>query len=240
MELKTRVWTAGKLLLLAVALGATFLIAAAGGMRVALRTREVQVPNLATKSASDATAILAADGLALRVDDMRRIDPRIAEGHVLAQDPPAGSTARRPRTVRVWLSAGPRAGSVPALIGENDRVAELRVAQDGLTLGPVSEIRSSDYGTDVVVSQNPAPRTGGVEVTLLVNRGEGGTSYVMPDLIGVDGQRAADMLREKGFRVAVVGSTPYPGAPAGIVLRQSPQGGFQLAPGEPISLEVSR
>jgi beta-lactam-binding protein with PASTA domain len=28
--------------------------------------------------------------------------------------------------------------------------------------------------------------------------------------------------------------------PAGIVLRQSPQGGFQVSPGEAISLEVSR
>jgi beta-lactam-binding protein with PASTA domain len=40
--------------------------------------------------------------------------------------------------------------------------------------------------------------------------------------------------------VAVVGSTPYPGVAAGIVLRQSPQAGFQIAPGEPISIEVSR
>ena len=62
----------------------------------------------------------------------------------------------------------------------------------------------------------------------------------MPDLIGVNGDRAADILRDQGFRVAVVGSMPYPGVAAGIVLRQSPQAGFQVAPGEPISLEVSR
>jgi len=30
------------------------------------------------------------------------------------------------------------------------------------------------------------------------------------------------------------------GVPAGVVLRQSPLAGFQVAPGEPISLEVSR
>jgi beta-lactam-binding protein with PASTA domain len=40
--------------------------------------------------------------------------------------------------------------------------------------------------------------------------------------------------------VAVVGSMPYPGVASGVVLRQSPQAGFQIAPGEPISLEVSR
>jgi beta-lactam-binding protein with PASTA domain len=40
--------------------------------------------------------------------------------------------------------------------------------------------------------------------------------------------------------MAVVGSNPYPGIPAGVVLRQNPQAGFQIAPGESISLEVSR
>jgi len=62
----------------------------------------------------------------------------------------------------------------------------------------------------------------------------------MPDLIGVNGDRAADLLRTRGFRVTVVGDHPYPGVPAGIVLRQSPQGGFQFGTGDPISLEVSR
>jgi beta-lactam-binding protein with PASTA domain len=33
---------------------------------------------------------------------------------------------------------------------------------------------------------------------------------------------------------------PYPGVTSDVVLRQSPQAGFQIAPGEPISLEVSR
>src|SRR5262249_3583819 len=78
------------------------------------------------------------------------------------------------------------------------------------------------------------------EVVLLVNRSGPGAGYVMPDLIGIDGARAADLLRAKGFRVAVVGSTPYPGTPAGGVLRQSPQAGYEIDPAQPISLSVSR
>jgi beta-lactam-binding protein with PASTA domain len=77
-------------------------------------------------------------------------------------------------------------------------------------------------------------------VALLVNRGERGETYVMPDLIGVNGDRAADVLRASGFRIAVVGDHPYPGVPSGIVLRQSPQAGFEIARGDSISLEVSR
>ena len=150
------------------------------------------------------------------------------------------SAARRPRTVRVWLSAGAHSATIPLLVGETERTAELRVAQDGITLGDVAEIRSSDYPSDVVVAQAPAAKSASGRVSLLVNRGSQYASFVMPDLIGVNGDRAADILRNRGFRVAIVAANPYPGVAAGIVLRQSPQGGFRIAPGEPISLEVSR
>jgi len=240
MALKTRVWGAGKILLLTGALAVTFLVFAFGSMRLALKTREVDVPDLTNRSANEATAIANGMGLAVRVDDTRRPDPKVAAGRVLAQDPAAGSVSRSQRSIRVWLSSGVRAAIVPPLVGETERAAGLRVAQDGLTLDGVAEIRSPDYPPDVVVAQMPPAKTATERVSLLVNRGEHGASYVMPDLIGVNGDRAGEILRGHGFRVAVVASNPYPGVAAGIVLRQSPQGGFRIAPGEPISLEVSR
>jgi serine/threonine-protein kinase len=240
MALKARVWTAGKLLLLAAGLLATYFLFAAAAMRVALRAREVQVPDLTNRTANEATTIAANLGLTLRVDDTRRPDPKIAVGRVIAQEPPAGSVARRQRTLRVWLSAGQRSTTVPQLVGETERTAQLRLAQDGLTLNAVSEIRSQDLPSDVVVAQTPPAKTASGQVALLVNRGDRGITYVMPDLIGVNGDRAAEMLRDRGFRVAIVGSNPYPGVAAGVVIRQSPQAGFQIAPGEPISIEVSR
>jgi serine/threonine-protein kinase len=240
MPFKTRMWSAGKLVLVGAALIATYLLFAAAAMRVALRTRDVQVPNLTGHTANEATSIVAAFGLTLRVDDTRRPDAKISAGRIVSQEPAAGSTTRRERSVRVWISAGQHVATMPALVGETERAAQLRLAQDGLTLSTVSEIRSHDLAPDLVVAQQPAPKSAASQVALLVNRGERGLSYVMPDLIGVNGDRAADILRDRGFRVAVVGSTPYPGVAAGIVIRQSPQGGFQIGPGEPISLEISK
>jgi eukaryotic-like serine/threonine-protein kinase len=240
MELKTRVWSAGKLVVLGGALVATYLIFAAAAMRIALRTREVQVPDFTNRTANEATAIATDLGLAMKIDETRRPDPKIPTGRVLAQEPAAGSIARRQRSVRIWLSAGARAATVPLLVGETERTAQLRLQQDGLTLADLSEIKSHTFASDVVVAQTPPAKTAGDKVALLVNRGERGASYVMPDLIGVNGDRAAEILRNRGFRVAVVGSTPYPGVAAGVVIRQNPQAGFQIGPGEPISLEVSR
>jgi serine/threonine-protein kinase len=240
MALTTRMWSAGKVLLLAGALVATYLLFAAASMRLALRAREVQVPDLVNRTANEASALAADAGLALKVDEVHRPDPKIAAGRVHAQDPPPRAVARRQRTIRVWLSAGARSATVPLVTGESERTAQLVLAQDGLALAAVSEIRSEDYPPGVVVAQQPPAKTAGSSVALLVNRGERGVTYVMPDLIGVNGDRAAEILRQRGFRVAVVASNPYPGVAAGVVLRQSPQAGFQIAPGEPISLEVSR
>src|SRR3954470_6703018 len=114
MPLRTRVWGAGKLLVLAGALAAPFLLFAAASMRVALKAREVQVPDLTNRTANEATTIAGDLGLSVRLDDTRRPDPKIAAGRVLAQDPPPGAISREQRTLRVWLSTGPHAATVPA------------------------------------------------------------------------------------------------------------------------------
>ena len=240
MPFSTRMWSAGKFVMLVGALVATYVLFAAASMRIALRAREVTIPDLTNRTANDATALAADLGLTLRVDETRRPDSKIAAGRVLAQEPAAGEIARRQRSIRVWLSAGQRSATVPKLVGETERTAQLRLAQDGLTLTGIAEIRSPAFASDVVIAQMPPAKSAAGNVSLLVNRGDRGASYVMPDLIGVNGDRAAEVLRGRGFRVAVVASNPYPGVAAGIVLRQNPQGGFRIAPGEPISLEVSR
>jgi eukaryotic-like serine/threonine-protein kinase len=240
MALTTRVLGAGKVLVLVGALIFTYIVSAAIGMRVALKTREVEVPPLSGKTINEATTVLTETGLQLKVEEGRRLDPKVPAGQIVSQDPAPGVRTRRERSVKVWVSGGPRSTTIPALSGESERTAQLRLQQEGLALASVAEIRSGDYPAGTVVAQFPAPRTSAAEVALLVNRGERGARYVMPDLIGVDGSRAAEVLRARGFRATVVGDHPYPGVAPGIVLRQSPQAGFQIAPGEPISLEVSR
>jgi serine/threonine-protein kinase len=240
MAFRTRVWSLGKLLVLVGALAATFLLFAAVAMRVALRAREVEVPALVGRTVNEASRDLGDIGLALRIDPNQRPDDKVAAGRIMQQDPPAGVRARQQRTIRVWVSSGPRTTTVPVLVGQTERTAQIRLQQDGLEVGTVSEFRSPDYAADAVVSQDPPPAARAPQVALLLNRGEQATTYVMPDLIGMHGERAAEALRARGFRVAIVGSLPYPGIPAGTVVRQQPAGGFQVGPGEAISLEVSR
>ena len=240
MDFGTRMWSAGKVIALALALIATYVLFAAAAARVALRAREVVVPDLCGRTLSGANAALAEVDLSLRVDDTKRTDPTIPEDRIVAQDPAAGTPARRGRSIRVWVSAGATRSIVPRLVGELERTALLRLQQDGLQVALVTEIRSNEHPPGVVVAQEPAAGARGTRVSLLVNRGDRAAVYLMPDIIGVDSSRAAEILRSAGFRVAVVGQHAYPGVPPGFVLRQSPRAGFQISPGEPISLEVSR
>ena len=90
MPFKTRVWSAGKLLLLGGALLLTYVLFAAAAMRFALKTREVSVPDVAGKTVNEARTVLAEAGLNLRVEEGRRVDPKVPAGQVLAQEPQAG------------------------------------------------------------------------------------------------------------------------------------------------------
>jgi serine/threonine-protein kinase len=240
MPFTTRVWSAGRLFAIAACLVATYLIFAVTAMRVAIKVREVPVPDLRNRTVDQATAALLDEGLALHVDDVRRLDPKIPAGRIAQQEPAPGAITRRQRSIRVWLSQGPRITVIPALTGETERAAQLRLQQDGLSLTSLAEVRSSDLPSGTIIAQEPPGSARGTEVALLVNRGEQSHYYVMPDLIGVSASRTVDLLRTRGFRVTIVGELPYPGVPAGIVLRQFPSAGFQIAPGDPISLEISR
>ena len=101
----------------------------------------------------------------------------------------------------------------------------------------IRTLREQRRGVDFLTLKTELERVGKLEDV-------GGPSYISQLADGVPASANvayyADILRDLGFRVAVVGSTPYPGVAAGVVLRQSPQAGFQVAPGEPISIEVSR
>ena len=240
MQLRPRVWRAGKLLVILGGLLVTFVVFAAIAMRVAVRALEVRVPNLVGQPVDKARAIASELGLVTRTDEGQRPDPKVPAGHVLGQDPPAGAMARRQRSIRLLVSSGPRIVVTPDLLGESERAVQFRLTQEGLTAATIAEIRDRDYPPDVVIAQDPPPATRTAEVRLLVNRGEDRASYVMPDLIGVVGEQAADLLRSRGFRVSIVAQQSAPGIPPGVVIRQTPAGGYQVHPGDAISIEVSR
>lgn len=239
-SLRTRVWTAGRWALLLAGLATTYGIFLLISLQIAIKAREVKVPDVQGQSIEAATQTLAAAGLSVVLDPLKRPDADVPADHVLSQEPEAGSVIRRQRPVRIRLSDGYHAAPVPMVTGESERAAEILLTQDRVAITETAEIYSAEYPQGVVVAQDPPAKSLAPSVSLLINRGEDAVTYVMPDLIGTSGTRVSEILRRRLFRVTIVAEVPYPGLPAGTVVRQSPQAGFQMALGDPITLEVSR
>ena len=237
---RKRVWSAGRILVLIGGLTLTYGVFFLGAMRVANKAREVAVPDLRGKSVTEATALVADAGLALKVDPVRRPDPKIAADHVLSQDPDPGFMLRQQRTVRIRVSDGVKAPEVPSVVGQTERTAEITLAQSGVSISSRAEIQTTDYPADTIVAQDPPAKARGSAVSVLINHGAGGLTFVMPDLIQTFGNQVEQLLRQHGFRVTIVAYEPYPGLPPGVVTRQTPTAGFQIGPGEAISLTVSK
>jgi serine/threonine-protein kinase len=210
-------------------------------MRVVLESRDVTVPSLTGRTQAEAEALVAARGLALRIEG-RRHDPAVPRDRVVAQEPPPGGLLKAHRAVRLWVSLGPRRVTVPRVEGESVRTARAALEQAGIPVARVVEVSDPSPEGTVLVQRPPAGEAdledGGA--SLLVSRGLRGVSYVMPDLIGRDAAAVLGALEHAGLKVTDVRYRSYPGVAAGIVLRQSPQAGQRVSARAALSLDVSR
>ncbi len=227
--------------LLAVALVATAAASALVTMRVVLSSRDVAVPALAGRALADAGALAAQRGLALRIEG-RRHDPEVPADRVVAQEPPPGSTLKAHRAVRVWVSLGPRRVSVPPVEGGTVRTGRIALEQAGVAVARVVEIDAFPPEGTVLVQRPPAGEadlsTAGA--SLLVSRGPGGATYVMPDLIGREAGPVLLALQAAGLKVSDVRYRTYPGVVPGIILRQTPPAGYPVTPRAAVLLDVSK
>src|SRR6266536_1536943 len=139
--------------LLAVALVVTAGLSALTTMRVVLRTQEVVVPSLIGKPLPEAGALASRRRLAIRVEG-RRNDPKVGRDLIVEQEPAAGSALKRQRSIRVWVSLGPRRLMIPAVEGESVRSGRLLLEQAQVPVGRVIEVSDgAEEGT--ILQQHP-------------------------------------------------------------------------------------
>lgn len=227
--------------LLGLALLVTGALSALATMRVVLTSQDVMVPSLLSKRIPEAGALAARQGLSLRLEGKRN-DARVPADHILAQEPPPGSTLKAHRSIRVWLSLGPQRLTVPAVEGETLRTARLSLEQAQVPVGRVVEVDDRAEEGRVLV-QHPPPGEAealGEGISLLVSRGPGNVDYLMPDLIGRKADDVLEGLRWVGLKVAEIRYRTYPGVAPGIVLRQLPPAGHRVSPRTSVSLDVSK
>jgi serine/threonine-protein kinase len=228
--------------LLVAALLVTAAVSALTTMRVVLLSQEVTVPSLIGLRVPDAGPVAARQGLLLRVEGKRN-DAKVPADQILAQEPLAGAALKTNRSVRVWISLGPRRLNVPAVEGTSVRAARLALEQAGVDVGRLAEVAAgADEGT-VLVQRPPAGETevlAAEGASLLVSLGPSSHDFVMPDLIGRNADDVLVALGQMGLKVTETRYRSYPGIAPGVVLRQVPPAGFRVGVRTPISFDISR
>jgi beta-lactam-binding protein with PASTA domain len=210
-------------------------------MWLALSMHEVEVPSVVGKGPDEASVALAGKGLTLRVVG-RRYDVLVSAGRIAAQEPLAHSKLKANRTVRAWMSLGPRRTEVPNVVGSSLRSARLALNLAGIPLARVVEVPFRIPSGDVILQRPEAGATGFADpgVSLLVSRGPSLSDFVMPDLIGRPVDDVLDSLRLAGLKVADIRYRPYPGRAPGTVIGQSPRPGYRVGPVSSITLDIIR
>ena len=127
-------------------------------MRLSIHGREVQVPKLTGLTPAEAQRELDSRGLRLSMEN-GFYSAEVPAGRVLSQLPPPGTMVRTGWQVRVTQSLGPQRVSVPDVVGQSRRTAELNLRSRGLQIGAVAELEQNGVLPDRVLAQSPAANT---------------------------------------------------------------------------------
>jgi serine/threonine-protein kinase len=210
--------------------------------QVLLRSEVVTVPDLTGKPVAQARAELQKKDLTVAQKGAEAND-RIEKGLIVRQDPAPGSRIRTTRVIQVFISSGSGTASVPDLAEKDLEEALTLLQAAGLTKGRMTQVHTRRLPAGRILDQRPvrgAAVERGFSVGLLLSQGDLDARYVMPDLIGRRADGIIGRLDAWGFKVADIRYVYYPGAPAGLIVKQDPPNGFRIQKRNRISFEVSR
>ena len=219
-----------------------FFLSAVIFSQVLLKSEVVSVPDVTGRTAAAARAELKKKDLSMAQKGSEPSD-RVERGLIVRQEPAAGSKIRITTPVLVYTSSGSGTVTVPDLAGKTLDEALTLLQSAGLTKGQLSQVHTSQRPAGRILDQKPAPGSvveRGGAVGLLLSQGDIDDRYVMPDLIGRKAASVIAGLDARGFKVADIRYVYYPGASAGLIVKQEPANGYRIQKRNRISFEVSR
>ena len=209
-------------------------------VRYIFATSRVEIPDLVGKDLEYATNLLAERHLQLKTVE-RQIDPKLAEDHIIAQDPRPGTKTKKNQMIRVVVSGGIETVTVPDVIGKSWNQAKRLLRQNKFRIGHVAYAHSAEVPVDTIVAQTPFAQTDasiGTTVDLLVSRGSYKKVMVMPDLVEQNLAYAVGVIEKLGLVLGKVEHEEYD-IPPNTVLSHVPRPGALVEEQNMVSLVVS-
>jgi serine/threonine-protein kinase len=203
---------------------------------------EVLVPNLVGHDTVYALDLLTSLGLNIKVGGFMWSED-VPKNFVAFQEPASGIRLKRDRDVKVVISRGSRSVRVPRLMGIKQREAELILSQNGLHLGGICRIPSSQYQSGMIIAQRPAPLQElerGESVDFLISDGPRSIAVAMPELRQRSVGQALKTLDGLGLVSAKVKEVHQPGQAVNTIVGQRPLAGYRVDADSSIHLMVNR
>ena len=163
------------------------------------------VPDVAGKTVDEAIGILSDAGIEVSAS-VPQNSIKVAKDRVIGTDPTKGSELRGTTSVRLLVSAGPRAVAVPDVVGDTENAAVAKLHNAGLKV-VVTRAFDDDAPVGQVIGQDPAKGTAKHEndtVTITVSKGP--EFAEVPNIRGDKVAEARQKVEAAGFEFA---SRPY-------------------------------
>ncbi|TMR36529.1 Stk1 family PASTA domain-containing Ser/Thr kinase [Actinomadura geliboluensis] len=164
-------------------------------------------------------------------------DDRVHKGRVAKSDPPAGARIAKGEPITLTPSKGLTPREVPDVEGKPLADAKKTLEDKGFTVGRTSTSPSQTVGKDRVISTDPEAgqkQSPDEPVAIVVSSG-----MSMPDLVGQNGDTAANQLRSMGLNVTVQKKT-VEGKQPNTVVSQTPSEGTGVSRGDDVTIVVNK
>jgi eukaryotic-like serine/threonine-protein kinase len=194
--------------------------------------RYAQVPTVSRDSVSQATAVLTADGFAVRAAQRQVHSNAVAQGRVVGTSP-AGRVSKG-TAVTLVVSSGPFTSQVPVVKGQKQNDAQAALQRVHLTFTIVKVGANAPAGT--VTGTNPPAGTVWPQtkpVTIMV-----AASPPLPNFTGMDINAAKQLAQQDNINLQPESDTNSQ-QPAGVITSQQPAAGGVFQPGQTVTVQVS-
>lgn len=169
--------------------------------------KEIVVPDFTNMTVQEAARVASSAGVSVVVSDSMYIR-RMKPGTVYKQIPDAGEHVKEGRKIRLSINTlRPKQVQMPSLVGFSLRQAKAELQRNGLRLGRLIYVR--DLATNNVIAQQRFGREiapgrnipSGTAVDLVLGLSSSDERTFVPDLSGLQYQRAVDAVQENSLNV---------------------------------------
>jgi beta-lactam-binding protein with PASTA domain len=200
---------------------------------------QATVPDVVGLTESAATAAITGAGLTIG-SITRQSSASVPAGHVIIQNPVAGTSVADGSAVNLVVSSGPPI-DVPDVVGLEQTAAAAAIMGAELAVGTVMTQPHATVPADHVISQSPPAGSSvanGSSVNLVVSAGPAPVS--VPNVVGLAQAAAETALTNAELGVGAVTEEFSSNVQSGRVISQSPTSGMSVPPGTAVNLVVSK